>query len=267
MRCGVTARTCGGWTQKNLRRLLARVGPVGTAGLARHLGCSPDVMRKRGGILGPSAELFPVLDVVIAYRLLFGIYSGIVPDGIDDLVTDDIDWAGDATILLSYVKGRTAAENLTLSRRPVRLLERWLAHSALLRGHVGPRERRQLWLGLSAPGVTKATTGAIGRVAIQRWVARHGVTSDDGGPLKIHRSRIRTTHHATRDKSTWTGSAGPRSTRTTPRPSRATLPDRHHPVAAEGCRGHRRGRPARSVLRRSRPPTVVTGRSGEPSRR
>ncbi len=249
----------GGWTQENLRWLLARVGPVGTAGLARHLGCSPDVVRKRGGILEPSAELFPVLDAVIAYRLLFGIYSGIVPDGIDALVTDDIDWAGDATILLSYVKGRTAAESLTLSRRPVRLLEQWLAHSALLRSHVGPRERRQLWLGLSAPGVTKATTGATGRVAIQRWVARHGVTSDDGGPLKIHRSRIRTTHHAMRDKSSWTGRG------------RATIDPNHSPHV-EGDHYLTAATPSQlravevivedaqhDLLRRSRPPTVVTG--------
>ena len=70
---------------------------------------------------------------MIAYRLLFGIYSGIVPDGIADLVTGDIDWAGDSTILLSYVKGRTAAESLNLPRPAVRLLEQWLAHSALLR--------------------------------------------------------------------------------------------------------------------------------------
>ena len=81
------------------------------------------------------------LDVVIAYRLLFGVYSGIVPDGIDDLVIDDIDWAGDATVLLSYVKGRTAAESLNLPRRAVRLLEQWLAHSELLRGLARPRAR------------------------------------------------------------------------------------------------------------------------------
>ncbi len=30
--------------------------------------------------------------------------------------------------------------------------------------------------------------------------------SADGRPLKIHRSRIRTTHEAMRDKSAWTGS-------------------------------------------------------------
>ncbi|MFG2525129.1 hypothetical protein [Streptomyces sp. NPDC048527] len=34
-----------------------------------------------------------------------------------------------------------------------------------------------------------------------------GVVGNDGQPLKIHRSRIRTTHEAMRDKSTWTGSA------------------------------------------------------------
>jgi hypothetical protein len=49
---------------------------------------------------------------------MFGIYSGIVPDGIDDLLVEDIDWPGDATILLSYVKGRTAAESLGTPAAP-----------------------------------------------------------------------------------------------------------------------------------------------------
>ena len=50
-----------------------------------------------GGGPAASRDLFPHLDVAIAYRLLFGVYSGIVPDGIDDLATGDIDWAGDAS--------------------------------------------------------------------------------------------------------------------------------------------------------------------------
>jgi hypothetical protein len=50
------------------------------------------------------------LDVTVAYLLGFGICSGVVPDGIGDVVVDDIDWAGDASILLSYIKGRTGAE-------------------------------------------------------------------------------------------------------------------------------------------------------------
>ena len=83
----------------------------------------------------------PHLESVIAYRLLFGIYSGIVPDGIADLEIGDIDWAGDSTVLLSYVKRRTADESAKLPRPAVRLLEQWLAHSALLRSFVPPAER------------------------------------------------------------------------------------------------------------------------------
>ncbi len=196
-----------GWSGDNLRWLLARTGPAGIVAFGEHLGCSENVVRQRGGVLDASRDLFPGLDTVIAYRLLFGIYSGIVPDGIDDLVTGDIDWAGDSVILLSYVKGRTAAESLNLPRRAVRLLEQWLAHSALLRSYAGPECCSDLWLRLDRPGGTRieAKRGAAGRVAIQRWITRHGVTGDDGLPLKIHRSRIRTTHQSMRDKRAWAG--------------------------------------------------------------
>lgn len=250
----------GGWSAGNLRWLLARIGPVGIVAFGQHLGCSEHVVRQRGGVLEASRELFPCLDVVIAYRLLFGVYSGIVPDGIDDLGTDDVDWAGDATILLSYVKGRTAAESLNLPRRAVRLLEQWLAHSALLRSHVAPERRRQLWLRLSKPGGTKvsAKAGAAGRVAIQRWVARHGVTGDDSRPLKVHRARIRTTHQSMRDRSAWAGRG------------RATIDPNHSP-AVEGDHYLTATTPAQrraveaivedaqhDLLRRAHPPTVVT---------
>ena len=249
-----------GWSEDNLRWLLARIGPVGIVAFGQHLGCSENVVRQRGGVVQASTDLFPCLDVVIAYRLLFGVYSGIVPDGIDDLVTDDIDWAGDATILLSYVKGRTAAESLNLPRRAVGLLEQWLAHSALLRGHVDPEQRRLLWLRLSKPGGTEvsAKAGAAGRVAVQRWVARHGLTDADGKPLKIHRSRIRTTFLSLRDRSAWAGRG------------RASIDPNHSPDV-EGDHyltattpSQRRAVEAivedaqHDLLRKARPPVVVT---------
>jgi hypothetical protein len=211
-------------------------------------------------VLEASTDLFPRLEVVIAYRLLFGIYSGIVPDGIDELVTDDIDWAGDSTILLSYVKGRTAAESLNLPRRAVRLLEQWLAHSALLRGHADPEQRAHLWLRLNKPGGTEisASTGAASRVAVQRWVARHGVTNTDGKPLKIHRSRIRTTFQSLRDKSTWAGRG------------RATIDPNHSPdvegdhYLSATTSSQRQAAEAivedaqHDLLRKAHPPTVVS---------
>jgi hypothetical protein len=247
----------GGWSSENLGWLLSRVGPVGATAFGRLVGCSQQLVLKRGGFLETSAALFPPLDVVIAYRLLFGIYSGIVPDGIEDLVVDDIDWAGDATILLSYVKGRTAAESLNLPRRAVRLLEQWLTHTALLRGLVTPDTRTRLWLGTSRPGGSTLIR-QVGRNAIRSWAKRHNVTSDDGGPLKIHRSRIRTTHQSMRDKSSWAGRG------------RATIDPNHSPQV-EGDHYLSATTPAQrravetivadaqhDLLRRARPPVVLS---------
>ena len=188
---------------------------------------------------------------------MFGIYSGIVPDGIADLRVDDIDWAGDSTILLSYVKRRTATESLTLPRAAVRLLEQWLAHSALLRGLVAPAHRNRLWLGLSQPGHPRLIDG-IDRVVVQRWAVRHGVVGRDGQPLKIHRARIRTTHHAMRHKRAWTGNG------------RATI-DPNHTAAVEGDHYLSATTPAQrhpvetviedaqhELLRRAHPTTVIS---------
>ena len=195
----------GGWTPANLRWLLARTGPVPSAQFGEMLGCTRSAVQQRSGFTDAVKDLFPSQDVLIAYRLLFGVYSGIVPDGIDDLVTSDIDWTGDASVLLSYVKGRTAGESLNLPRQAVRLLEQWLSHSALLRSFADEDSQRRLWLGMSRPGQHVMVTGSSARASIQRWAARHHVTGQDGRPLKIHRARIRTTYHAMRDKSAWAG--------------------------------------------------------------
>jgi hypothetical protein len=248
----------GDWNVENQRWLLARLGPLSAPQFADALGITEGALWQRGGFLKAHADLFPTHNMLIAYRLLFGIYSGIVPDGIDDLVTDDIDWAGDATILLSYIKGRTAAESLTLPRRAVRLLEQWLSHSALLRSHAGPEHRRELWLAQSHPGQRTVVTGSGARAAVQRWVVRYGVLGQDGSPLKIHRSRIRTTHLAMREKSSWTGSG------------RAVI-DPNHTPAVEGDHYLSATTPAQQhnvesviedaqhdLLRRAHPPTVIT---------
>ena len=246
----------GGWSLRNLRWLLAHSGPLSTTALAQHMDCSTKTIRQQGGCYEVSAELFPSPDVVVAYRLLFGVWSGIVPDGIDDLVTGDIDWAGDATVLLSYVKGRTAAESLTLPRRAVRLLEQWLSHSALLRSFADPAMRPQLWL-QAGPVGTGTIVDRTARGTIRRWVARHGLTGQDGQPLKLHRGRIRTTHQSLRAKATWTGNP------------RATV-DPNHSAQVEGDHYLTAATPAQQhaveaivedaqhdLLRRAHPPAVV----------
>jgi hypothetical protein len=247
----------GGWTLRNVRWLLVHHGPLSMNAVVEHMGWSAKTIRKQGGFYEATDELFPKLDVVIAYRLLFGVYSGIVPDGIDDLLVTDIEWAGDATVLLSYVKGRTAAESVTLPRRAVRLLEQWLAHSALLRGFADPEIRGHLWLRTGSVGHGAILHGS-NRNLVRPWVIRHALLGQDGRPMKLHRSRIRTTHHSMRAKATWTGSA------------RATV-DPNHSAQVEGDHYLTSSTPAQQhavetvvedaqhdMLRRAHPPTVIS---------
>ena len=138
--------------------------------------------------------------MVNAYRVLFGCYCGVVPDGIADLDIGDLDWAGDATILLSYVKGRTAAESVTLPRRAVRLLEQWLEHSALARRHAPAELAGVLWLHCSGRSNTRWQTTVL-TAAQGDWAKKHGI--------EVDRRRIRTTFESARDRQAWHGS--PRS--------------------------------------------------------
>jgi hypothetical protein len=247
-----------GWSVDNLRWLLARTGPSTVVDVGTHLGISAPTVHRRGGFAEASTALFPHLEVTVAYLLAFGMSCGVVPDGIGDLVVDDIDWAGDASILLTYLKGRTAAESVTLPRRAVRLLEQWLVHSALLRGFVGPITGRQLWLGLTRPGSTSVSAGPVHRDVIRRWAASHQLCDDNGQPLKIHRHRIRTTHQSRRDTRAWMGGG------------RATIDPNHSP-AVEGDHYLSATTPAQrravdaivedaqhDVVRRAQPPRVLT---------
>ncbi|MFI6368829.1 hypothetical protein ACIBG0_39630 [Nocardia sp. NPDC050630] len=250
----------GAWSHQNFCWLLSTRGPLGSSDAAEAIGVSINVFRHRGvtTVFHEAAlAMFPHLEVVLAYRLLFGIYSGIVPDGIADLTIGDLDWAGDSTVLLSYIKRRTAAESTTLPRPAVRLLEQWLAHSALLRSFVPADERTTLWLAMSQPGYSRRLR-KVTRSAIGRWMHRYGIVGDDGQPMKLHRSRIRTTHHAIRDKKSWTGNA------------RATI-DPNHTPAVEGdhyltatTSGQRHAVETiiadaqHDILRRAHPPTVIS---------
>ena len=188
----------GGWTPANKRWLLMRTGPLSDVQAGEYLGRSATWVANRGGIRAASDELFPGVNVVIGYRLLLGICTGIVPDGIAGLGIGGIDWAGDASVLLGYVKGRTAAESRTLPRRAVRLLEQWLEHSAQIREHAPAELRGSLWLYYSYGGSSRWQT-TTGVSTHQLWAARHGLTVD--------RRRIRTTYLSLRDRSRWHGSS------------------------------------------------------------
>ncbi|KPM56914.1 hypothetical protein E0F15_20410 [Frankia sp. B2] len=249
----------GGWNPANLAWLLARMGPCSIPDVAARAGVWAKRVQGSGGFRQASTALFPQLDVTVAYLLLFGVHSGVVPDGIADLGVGDVEWAGDATILLSYVKGRTGPEATTLPRKAVRLLEQWLAHSALLRGFASAKPRGRLWLGVPGVGRPTVVSTPLRPLLIQKWVGRHQLAGDDGRPLSIQRHRIRTTHQALRDKRAWTGSG-------------RGLIDPNHSPAVEGDHYLTAATPTQQravdsiieegqqdMLRRAHPPVGVTG--------
>jgi hypothetical protein len=195
-----------GWSVSNLLWLLLHRGPISQPTLAKHLGCTSGKVGTLGGVVGTAKTLFPTVDVALAYRLMLGMTTGIVPDGLDELELDDIEWAGDSVMLLDYIKGRRGPESLTLPKPAVRVLRRWLEHSALLRHFAPEPQRSQLWLVyFSGAGTIPLLATEFSALTVQRWVQRHQLAGDDRIPLRIHKHRIRTTFENRRDKSRWTG--------------------------------------------------------------
>lgn len=212
------------WTYDDVCWLLADLGPTITnASVSRLYGvCAATIASRSGRVVPARRALFPQTTSVIAYMLLFGSYTGIVPDGIANLGVKDSDGAGDSEILLSYFKGRTAAESLALNKDAVRLLEQWLRHSALLRQFAPTDKRGALWIRYQQGQFGhQFLSSATDYASLRKWVKDRGLEDDNGNPLKLHRHRIRTTFESTRDRRTWFGSA------------RATI-DPNHTPAVEG---------------------------------
>ncbi|WP_406432590.1 hypothetical protein [Streptomyces sp. NBC_01589] len=254
---GGEPRNEGRVTKADIAWLLQREGPMAY---------NPDFVARIGGgkwnlprsklVQQVREDLFPSMHVLIAYQTLFGMYCGIVPGGVDGLGLEDIEWAGDSTVLLSYFKGRTSRESANLPKRAVRLLEQWLELSAPLRVFAGERMREALWLAQD-PRVIGRLTGppATGKPR-QTFVLEMALQTDAGTPLPIHRGRIRATYQEQLARRGWTG--------------RATI-DPNHTARTEGDHYVTPTNPAQldavesiiqdgqaDLLRKSLPPVVLT---------
>ncbi|GAA1959310.1 hypothetical protein [Catenulispora subtropica] len=159
--------------------------------------------------------LFPQMGTVWAFRMLFGIYSGIVPDGIRDMRLEDITKTGARTTLVSYMKNRTGPESVAISGKAVRLLERWLELSAPMRRFAEPQAAGAVWIftvrrqpgdaGENRYVVVSPADRPESNKPARKAAAALGVLGDDGQPLEVNAARIRTTYHNLLSRKGWTG--------------------------------------------------------------
>lgn len=253
---------CGPVTPEAVAWWMVRNGPASGRGFARRLNLSSPVMTEAGPWVSRARRaLFAGTGAAIAYRLLFGVLTGIVPDGIDGLGTGDLDWAGDTALLAGYIKGRAARESMTLGPGAVRLVEQWLAHTELARRFAPPELAGALWLRCEPLGRGGTWFGGpIDSDYVKAWAGRQGLLADDGSPLSVHRHRIRTTFQSLRDRKAWFGS------------TRATIDPNHSPQV-EGDSYLTAATPAQraaidsiiadaqaGLLGRARPPVLAGGR-------
>lgn len=256
----------GGLSRENVAWLLLREGPISGEEFGVLAGCSPKNKWATIHVNQLKDALYPTSITLAAHRLLFAAYSGIVPDGIADLGLGDVSWAGDSTVLLDYVKKRRGKESTTLTDRAVRVLERWLALTAVSRLHAPPHMVEELWLRTRRrrsrrehPRVFLIDTIEVtSRRQWAQWQLVHltGIQGDDGNALPIDSRRVRTTYLNRLSRAGWTG---------------ATTIDPNHTPAVEGDHYLSSLTPAQleavesiiedgqaDMLRKAQPPTVLT---------
>lgn len=207
-----------GMNRQNLAHLLLERGPLTASGVADALGVSLFVFdAAKTDVKSLRDALYPAAHDTFALRMLFGVYCGVVPDGIREVTMEDITWAGSKTVLMAYDKHRRGIESVTLPSRAQRLLNAWLEMSGPLREHASAKAAETLWLfrswrseipGRTAPLfpiISPAEVPGSGNKPRVHLAKRLALLSDSGGPLQLHSSRVRTTYHQVLSLKGWTG--------------------------------------------------------------
>jgi hypothetical protein len=94
---------------------------------------------------------------------------------------------------------------VNIPRHAVRLLERWLEFSSVLRRFAPAEYQGQLWISLTLP---HGVLGPPPKSSTQKKFGQaQGLMNDTGTPLVIHRGRIRATYDERLARRGWTGRA------------------------------------------------------------
>jgi len=259
----------GGISRQNLAHLLLKHGPLTATGMAGVTGTTVHVLEKAKTDLIPLRNvLYPTVHDSFTFRMLFGVYCGVVPDGIREVTMNDLTWAGSKTVLMAYDKHRRGLEAVTLPARAQRLLSVWLQVSGPARQHAPAPTAEAVWLFQAArtqvpsyaaelrPIIAPSDVPASKTKPRHRLAERLGLLADDGKPLQLNSARIRTTYHQVLSQRGWTG-------RTTIDPNHTSKVEGSHytsaltPAQTEAVEAIIEDAQA-DVLQKARPPLILT---------
>lgn len=152
--------------------------------------------------------LYPSRRDLVPYALMFGLRTGLPPESITGLKTDDLDRVGDGKVILRWIKARAMGAEAGLFRAvgqwsPGGLFDRVLAVTERTRRYTAPAASGRLWLGVETSG-EYAFSGYMRPRAwnkqVRQFIADHDLRDDNGLPLRLDRRALRKVHYAKADK-------------------------------------------------------------------
>lgn len=203
---GPRARSAPAWERRSRGWLspthvaweLTKRGPMSLERLAERSGYSPGSLSNTGVLRDAVRSVFPTHADLIPFQLYIQLRTGMPPSSLHDLTTDCLEPTREGRANLRYYKGR-ARRNIVYNVGTETLadaggaIKAVLAITARLREHVSPADQDKLWLHIHSTNFGEVLTNGGGRgdFPYDAFVRRHGVTDDDGRPLRIVESRLR----------------------------------------------------------------------------
>lgn len=146
--------------------------------------------------------IFPAPEEFLPFQLYLQLQAGLPPDACYDLGADCLQPIRAGLANLRYYKGR-ARRNIVQSVETETLasvggaVKTVLKITERLRAHVPDGVRGRLWLSVGAQPLGSIVVNAIpGSQALAAFVQRHGITHDDGTPLRLTPARLRKSYKA-----------------------------------------------------------------------
>lgn len=200
-----TYETAG--SRAHLLWTLDKEGPLsleevcGRLGLARHY---PTLIKNAPAFLETTCELWPSAIDLVPYRVLLGLETGIVPEGIANLRVDDLQRLSPREVIISWEKQRGGGRESDRfggagEWSPGHIFERAVEITGGLRRFASKNDKPFLWIAIDARKARIFRLRRLGRHAISGWLESSGLRTSEV-PFELDGRRLRKTFYRRLDE-------------------------------------------------------------------